>query len=260
MYHSGWTTPGFGKQGTNVITSYHRPTDLAAAVELAAAPEAVILGGGTVVGAQRFAAPTTLVDLQDVGLAGVERTGDRISIGAMTRLTDVAEHADTPKVLADLARRELPRSLRNSATVGGTIASRNGDSQLLAGLLAFRAVVSTMTASGSEDLALRDLLAEPMPSGAIITRVTVDATGVAAAERTGRTPGDVPIVSAVASKTPEGGLSLALSGVGATPVAIDPADVADLDPSGDFRGSSDYRRHLARVLSSRVIDAVGGAA
>ena len=50
------------------------------------------------------------------------------------------------------------------------------------------------------------------------------------------------------------GRRLALTGVAPTPVLVQPDDV--LDPAGDFRGSSDYRRALADVLLARAVEAI----
>jgi CO/xanthine dehydrogenase FAD-binding subunit len=44
-----------------------------------------------------------------------------------------------------------------------------------------------------------------------------------------------------------------LTGVAPTPHLIDPADVDDLVPPADFRGSTEYRAHLATVLTARAI-------
>jgi CO/xanthine dehydrogenase FAD-binding subunit len=55
-------------------------------------------------------------------------------------------------------------------------------------------------------------------------------------------------------------LLLALTGVAATPILVEPGDLAHLDPPGDFRGSSRYRRELAGILAKRVVDRLGGEA
>jgi CO/xanthine dehydrogenase FAD-binding subunit len=40
--------------------------------------------------------------------------------------------------------------------------------------------------------------------------------------------------------------------VAPTPVLVDDGSIDALDPPGDYRGSAEYRRHLAAVLSARV--------
>ena len=240
--------------------TYHRPSNLDEAVILAASGDAVVLGGGTVIGGSRFEANTAVIDLQDTDLAGIEASPDSLTLGAMTRLTELAESDMVPEVLADLARRELPRSLRNSATIGGTVATAHPESQLLAGLLAYNAIVSITLTEGSLNAPLAEVLASGLPDGGIITALSLDPSGAAAVERTARTPGDTPIVCAVAHATADSRTTLALSGVAQHPITVAADAIADLDPPGDFRGSSEYRRHLASVLADRVLSRVGGAA
>jgi CO/xanthine dehydrogenase FAD-binding subunit len=56
---------------------------------------------------------------------------------------------------------------------------------------------------------------------------------------------------AVARRDQSGRILLALTGVASAPLLIDTA--ASLDPPADFRGSAEYRRHLAVVLGARAI-------
>jgi CO/xanthine dehydrogenase FAD-binding subunit len=102
-------------------------------------------------------------------------------------------------------------------------------------------------------VALSSVLGDGLAAGELIVAVEVQPTGPTAVAATGRTPADDPIVAAVARSTDDG-IRLALCGVGATLELVDPDDLDRLEPPGDFRGSSAYRHHLARVLSARVIE------
>jgi CO/xanthine dehydrogenase FAD-binding subunit len=94
----------------------------------------------------------------------------------------------------------------------------------------------------------------PSSSHGIVTAVAIETGGATSAARTARTPADKPIVVAVARVGADGRRRIALAGVATTPVLVDEID--DLDPPGDFRGSGQYRRELARVLVSRAIEEV----
>jgi hypothetical protein len=60
-------------------------------------------------------------------------------------------------------------------------------------------------------------------------------------------------VLAVARRSETGTILLALTGVDSAPVLIDAEAISSLDPPADFRGSAEYRRHLAGILSGRAI-------
>ena len=241
-----------------MITQYHRPFTLEAAVALLARPDAVILAGGTSINADPDRTPKTAVDLQALDLAGIELDGDTVRVGATSTLQDLVDSALVPSVLRDLARREAPNTLRNMATVGGTIGSSDAESELLAGLLAYGTRITIARSGSSTEHPLEDILADrSVLNGAIITAAAFPTAGVAAADRVARTPMDRPIVAAVAYRDDDL-LRMAMTGVAAVPIVVDPDNVADLDPPPDFRGTTDYRRGLAGVLATRVVAAVTG--
>jgi len=237
------------------ITSYHRPTSLETALDLLG-PNAEIVAGGThAIAAAAVAA--AVIDLQDAGLDDITTDPDRVTYGAMTRIQDIVDHPATPPLLRDLAKREGPNTLRNAATIGGTVAIADPTSELLAGLLVYGATVSIAVRDGVATSLLQDVLATR--GAGIITAVTVPTGGTTAAARTGRTPADTSIVAAVGRATADG-IRLALTGVAATPVLVAPDEVAALNPPGDFRGSPEYRKALAATLTKRVLAELGGAA
>ena len=238
---------------STVIRAYHRPTTLEDALSLLESNDAAVLAGGTSLIAS--GAATAVVDLQDLGLSTIGLTDDRIAIGAMARIRDLVESDLVPAILRDLARREAPNTIRNAATLGGTIATRDPESELVAGLLVHDTRVTIATGDGPHTVALPDYLATPTLG--IITGVTLERGGTAEARRTGRTPADRPIVMAVARRTDDGKVRVALTGIAAVPVIVDAGELAAFDPPADFRGTTEYRRHLAETLTSRVLTAVG---
>ena len=241
-----------------MITEYHRPLSLDEAIALAGDPDAVILGGGTTVNADPDASATVAVDLQALDLAGIATDGNVVRIGATTRLQDIVESGQVPMLLADLARREAPNTIRNAATIGGTIAAADPESQLVTGLLAFGATVSVQGDGSRSEHSIGELLNNAsLIKGSIITTVSVPTDGTAAADRTARTPLDQPIVMAVAHRGSGGDVVVAIAGVAHSPVIVDPERIDELEPPSDFRGSAGYRRHLAAVLAGRVIAGIG---
>jgi len=234
------------------ISAYWRPSSIEEALTYLGRPGAMVIGGGTRLHALSGAELLEVVDLQDLGLAAIERLGpDAMVIGAMATLQELAESNDVPAAIREAAKHELPSTLRAQATVGGCIAGADRESELLATLLAHDAAVHLAEDEQVEELTLEALLPRmPLGAGRIITAVTIDTRGTTAVARSARTHADRAIVSAVA-RVVDGERRLALSGVADTPVLVDQA--GGLEPFSDYRGSAEYRRNLAEVLVSRVM-------
>lgn len=231
------------------IVGYHRPSTLEEALGLlnAAGVRRVVLAGGTGVNADLGRDPIEVVDVQALGLSGVTVAGGRMSVGATTRLQDLVDHPSTPTLIADLARREVPSTLRTMATIGGVVAAGDPESELYAALLVSEAMVSVVDRSGAGEIALDGFSAG---DSKLITSVSFSIEGAMAVERTVRTPADTPIVAVVGRRGAGGRIHLAGCGLGLTPLLFE--DPAALAPPGDFRGSAEYRSHLAAVHTARV--------
>jgi CO/xanthine dehydrogenase FAD-binding subunit len=170
---------------------------IAETVSEAVAPldgKAILLGGGTVA-SPRIAAgeglDCTLVDLARVaGLAGIEATGDGLTIGATTTLEAV--HLDSRigqrcAALAAAAGSVGNPQVRRAATVGGSLALaiplRDGTdafgrepgfvADIVTALLVLDTGVTLHDAHGSHTRDLAELLAEGRSSGQLITRIHV---------------------------------------------------------------------------------------
>lgn len=236
-------------------TAYWRPSSIDQALELLTRPGAVVLAGGTWLNGHPSTEEVEVVDLQSLGLDQLERgPGDSLRIGAMTTLQQLVDSDPTPETVREAARREQPSTLRAAATIGGCVAGGHAESELLAALLAHEAVVDVVGRDGSESTPLEAVLTGlPLGAGRVVTGVTIRTDGVAASAHAARTPADRAIVAAF-GRVSARGRRIALTGVAPTPVLVEVGE--QLDPIGDFRGSSDYRRALAEVLMARVVEAI----
>jgi CO/xanthine dehydrogenase FAD-binding subunit len=240
------------------VKAYYCPANLDEALRLLNRSNinTAIIGGGTYLTAHLDEAVDEIVDLQALGLGEVNYRGDHLTLGAMVRLQIIVEDAQAPNLLREATQREGPLTFRNVGTVGGVVVGANKESELLAALLVFEAEVSIQSKQGAQQMLLVEFL-QDVPAaldGGIVTAVSLATSGKTASARVARTPADQPIVAALVRLAPEGQLHLALCGVANTPILVDPNNVkATVNPPGDFRGSSAYRRQMAAVLAQRVV-------
>jgi len=238
------------------VSAYKRPANLEEALLELEREHSVVVGGGTRLAAATGMEEVVVVDLQAAGLAGVRSNGeDAAVLGAATTLEEVAASPELPEIVRAAARREQPSGLRTLSTLGGCVASADFECEFLATLLVHRATVKLAARSGTDTTSLAALLARPgQLAGRIITSVNIEVAGHAAVARVARTPADRAIVAAVARRDPHGTLLQAFSGVASAPVLAD--DPGRLEPPGDFRGSSEYRKAMAEILGARAREAL----
>ncbi len=264
--------------------AYYRPTNLDEALRFLRQPNTLPLAGGTALLATEEGIGAAVVDLQNAGLDHLSWAddGQLLRIGAMVRLTDLSEFLapltelqDAAALLREAVHRAGPNTYRNAATVGGIVASRLPDSELLAALLVLDATVSLRLPS-SETVSLAAYLEDDERLPGLITEIIVYwPSGHGAAERVARTPADYPIVSVTAWRPDSGALRLAATGIGPRPVHLTAAEAAligGLDDDsiaaaaqaaaasahhpGDFRGNAAYRAEMAAVLTRRVLSSL----
>ncbi len=224
-----------------MITQYLLPGSAEeAATELR---DAVIMAGGTTVMPAVHAGEidaTRVVGLARAGLAGVERSGSRVTVGATTPLAAL----DGP--LAQAARAVGGPALRNMATVGGNLVV-GGD--VAVALLALDAEVHL----SSRTLPVAEFWSSFRRDEEIVLSVSfeeADLVFLRCARRAANSP-------AVVSVAVSGG-RVALGGVAPHPV-LAPADpvaaAAQIDPPSDAIASAWYRRRMTELFVRRALEA-----
>ena len=285
------------------IERYHEPATLEEAVAALADGPATIVAGGTVVvreaQAGRRAWAGTLVNLRRLReLGGIDRDGDGIRIGALTRIRDLAEEgviAARAPVLAAAAGRMASSQVRNLGTVGGNLCWASTSADLNVPLLLLDAAVELARREGRgvarRTLPLADFLvgsettaraeheiltAVSIPTAALDlsgsfcksgTRVALDATiasvGVAAAVEGGVLRGPRVAFGGVAANAMRaGGTEAALADRRVTAAAVAEAVAAaagEIDPPDDERASAWYRRELVGTFLARLLHELGDA-
>ena len=212
----------------------------------------------------------TAIDLSGLGLDTIEETDEGFSIGAMVTLRQLELHpglaAYTDGAVRESVRHIVGVQLRNLATVGGSIYSRFGFSDVLTMFLALNASVE-LYKGGIVPLA--EYARRPYDRD-ILVRVIVpkeDAKFCYQSVRNSQT--DIPVLTCAAAKNAAGEYRFA---IGARPgkavLYTLPADAGEtpeltsarfaasirsrIKTESNMRGSAEYRNHLAGVLVMTV--------
>jgi aerobic carbon-monoxide dehydrogenase medium subunit len=253
----------------------------------------LLAGGQSLVPVMNFrlAQPSVLIDLNGVKELDHIRPDDGggLRIGAMTRQRTLERD---PRIAerAPLLHEAVPfiahPQIRNRGTLGGSLAHADARAELPAVAVALRARMRLQRSGGERWVEARDffagLLTTLLEPDEILTEVALPPplprsgwafqevarrhgdyaqVGLAAGvslDETGRcrearlvflSVGDRPVEAREAARLLEG----AVPSEEAIVAAADKASRDEMDPTGDIHASSAFKRHLARVLTGRVL-------
>jgi CO/xanthine dehydrogenase FAD-binding subunit len=269
------------------MQAYERPTDLVEALRLLIRPGYRPLAGGTAAVGPVDVETAALVDLSGLDLQYSRMEHDGLVLGAMMPLGDLLRLPELLLIggglLGKAVERTGPPTLLSRATLGGSLAGHPERApDLVTTLLALDAQVTVARLENDqvvqETTAVDRLDLQP---GSLIEAVRIPVKPVLTGyERVARTPRDLPAVAVVAAMEQDGhfvqNVRIAAWGVAQKPIRLTAAeeeleDTAPIEaviqraaeaaaaaagaaPS-DLRGSSEYRRHLAGVLTRRALEA-----
>jgi CO/xanthine dehydrogenase FAD-binding subunit len=246
-----------------MITEYHRPVTLEAALKLLRrkAPATRPLGGGTILSAPTSDA-VAVVDLQSLKLNKISLRGKTLHIGATATLQSLLETEGIRPALTAAINHEATYNLRQVASVAGTLVSASGRSPFAVCMLALDAQLDLQPKD--ESLAYGELLALRAEKlrGKLITKITISTAAKLSYQYVARTPADLPIACVALAQWPSGRTRLAVGGFGAAPVlALDGRDASGLTEAlenaltnaSDQWASAEYRLDAGHALLTRAI-------
>jgi len=128
-----------------MINDFHKPSSAEEAVKIKREKgHSFYLGGGTKLNnGGEINKAESYISLENIGLKGIIKTGDKIKVGALETLQKLIDSPAIPEFIKAGALGESNRNIRNASTVGGTIASGKSYSTVLASLIAVDAEVET---------------------------------------------------------------------------------------------------------------------
>lgn len=251
----------------------------------------IIAGGQSLIPVMnlRLSQPEHLIDINGIEeLAGISKNGDRITIGALTRHSEVLESPlvrESCPPLTAAAGRIGHLAIRNRGTIGGSLS--NADPAAEWSLMAFLldAGITVASAHGSRTVRASNFILSiyttDLEADEILTSISFPALAADegwSLQQISRRAGDFAIVAVAATmRLDDGGavsnLRLCLGGMESTPLRMTDVEQAaagkmpDEDwiatvstaaamagsPTSDTHASAEYRHDVCSILTERAL-------
>jgi carbon-monoxide dehydrogenase medium subunit len=255
-------------------------------------PEAKVLAGGHSLIPMmkiRLSSPAVLIDINRIdGLSYIREVGDWLKIGAMTCEADL-DHSDLILtkylLLADTSKMIADPLVRNRATVGGNLAHADPANDHPATMLAYGAQVVAIGPKGERVIPIEKFFEGPFTTSLAHDEVLTEIRIPVAKPNSGgayfkveRKVGDFATAAVAVQLTLDKNgrcesVGIGLTNVGLTAIKATEAEAvlkgkqpdeanikaaaqraADAaQPTGDQRGSEDYKRALVKTLTVRAL-------
>ncbi len=260
--------------------AYHRPSSVADAAALLARSEdgRLLAGGMSLIPTLRFrlARASDLIDLNGIdSLAGIERRGGTLRIGAMTRHAAVAASpavAEAIPALAALAESIGDVQVRNRGTIGGSICFADPAADYPAGLLGLGATVNTDRRAIAADDFFAGLYETALAEGELVVSVDFPIPRKAGWAKFGNQASRFAVAAVMVSRTGDA-VRVAVTGAKACVFRVPEMEAAlaadfaaealegvALPACGlneDLHADAAYRAHLVSAMTRRAVRAAG---
>ena len=270
---------------------YHRASSVEEALDLLArygADAKLLAGGQSLIPDMRYrlTQPGVLVDINKIANLGYLSENGQLSMGALTRSSDVEFSELINKkyhLLADVSRTVADPLVRRRGTVAGSLAYNDPSGDWGSAALAARAEIVIQGPRGTRTERIDDFLTghyqTSLQMDEMLTEVrfpTLDTRTVGAYEKVKRKVGDWATASAAVQVTLNENTTIKEVGISLAAVAPEPRRASEAEevlrdyyltkesiqaaseaamkvaePKSDTRGSAEYKKDMVRVLVSR---------
>lgn len=266
---------------------YFLPQSVNEATQLLAkhGPFMLVMAGGTIAMPlinEGISFPQKVMGLRRAGLSYVTKPNGKITIGAMSTLTQMLDLKEIP-ILQEAAHQVGGWAIRNMGTVGGNLFAPPPAGDFAAALMALDAQLKLVSTAGARIISLTDFytgfMTTALSPGELVTEIQVPVpTGKMAYLKYGRKHANTPAVVTVAAQIELDGEGvtnsrIALNAVGPHPIRaskaeeilsgspLNPATInmaasaaaEECEPFSDAIATEWYRRKMVEVYVRRTL-------
>lgn len=266
---------------------YFLPQSVNEATQLLAkhGPFMLVMAGGTIAMPlinEGISFPQKVMGLRRAGLSYVTKPNGKITIGAMSTLTQMLDLKEIP-ILQEAAHQVGGWAIRNMGTVGGNLFAPPPAGDFAAALMALDAQLKLVSTAGARIISLTDFytgfMTTALSPGELVTEIQVPVpTGKTAYLKYGRKHANTPAVVTVAAQIEldGGGVTnsrIALNAVGPHPIRASKAEeilsgsplnpttinmaasaaAEECEPFSDAIATEWYRRKMVEVYVRRTL-------
>lgn len=236
----------------------------------------ILAGGMSLLSAMklRLNSPSHLIDLRKIAdLKGIERAGNELVIGAMTRHADVAASGVVRScipALAELAGGIGDRQVRNRGTIGGSMANSDPAACYPAGLMGIGGVVETNLRRIDAESFFKGLFETALGADELIRCIRFQIPKRAAYIKHKQSASRFALVGVMAVQTQTGGFRIGVTGAkshayretlieaelqkhGAL-ANVRSVQLPPDDYNGDMHADPEYRKHLVLEIAARAVE------
>lgn len=235
------------------------------------------LGGGTIINAGKKPAGLNIISLHKLNLKYIRQEEKGIEVGAMTTVSELADSgALDGKALKELGEscRHLSKTIRNMATIGGSLGSLFSKSDIIPVLMVLNTSVNVLTETGPAALPIEDyVMKRSKGAGYLIQSIFIPSpceNAVLRTARSARSSNDLPTLKTAlyysVKENKYTDVKIAAGGVMNHPARLIPLETAlegkpvgetpDWEeflnlmtpPPSDIRGGSDFKTSMLRAL------------
>mgnify|MGYP001364460646 CR=1 FL=1 len=221
----------------------------------------------------RLASSDCLIDLSNLGLSGINVSGNIITIKSMTTHSDVANSSEVKKLipgLASLANHIGDHMVRNKGTIGGSVANNDPSACYPSAILALNATIKTNKREIKADKFFTGMFETALKSGELVEAVEFEIPEKADYQKHPNPASRYAIIGVFVAKHKKDvnvavtgakscvyidqGLSKKLSS-NFSVSAIEGMEVKSSGMNSDMHASAEYRANLVSLYAKKAVEA-----